>query len=95
MKQNSVNENDIEQMLIRHTRRSVEQQLLAEVNELYGRTVRLADLRHYAVTLFAAVLLVGLLWQASPPASAQATSAAPVTQCYNAIAISDTIIQNL
>ena len=37
MKQNSVNENDIEQMLIRHTRRSVEQQLLAEVNEQYGR----------------------------------------------------------
>ena len=76
MKQNSVNENDIEQMLIRHTRRSVEQQLLAEVNEQYGRTVRLADLRHYAATLFAAV-------------------PAPVTQRYNAIAISDTIIQNL
>ncbi|MBR1834558.1 MAG: hypothetical protein IJ785_03530 [Bacteroidales bacterium] len=92
MKPNSINESDIEQMLMRHTRRQVEQQLLAEVNEEYGRTARRADLRHYAVTLFAAVLLVGVFWQSAPPAMAQATSEASFAQRHDAMATADLII---
>lgn len=95
MKPNSIDETDIDQLLQQHTRRCVERQLLDEGDALYSSYLRRANLRHYAATLCAAVLLVAALWGASPQVSAQATSHASLSERNEAIATSDIIIRNL
>lgn len=95
MKQNDINETDIELMLQRYARQRMEQQILDEGDALYSHHLRRASLRHYGVTAFVAVLLVVSLWGATPQVSAQATNRATLADRHAAIATTDLIIHNL
>ena len=95
MKTNTLNEVDIERMLLARARHAAEGRMLCDIDRNYRRYSRRVALHHYAATCCMLTVVCCILAVATPKARASATSRCTLEQRHTAIVTSEQIIHAL